>query len=155
MTVERMDRRASDNAYLHKDFHGALSCGIEYLDERFGAAAVRDYLRTFALSFYAPLREKLKRVGLSALKEHFEELYRTEGGDAEVDLFDDRLVIRVAACPAVMHMRRKGYPVARLFYETTDTVNRALCEGTGFVANLAEYDPETGRSVQIFSRKPA
>ena len=64
---------------------------------------------------------------------------------------EERLVIRVPACPAVRHMRRQGYPVARLFHETTRTVNEALCEGTPFCAELAEYDPETGRSVQIFT----
>ena len=38
---ERLERRAADNAYFHPDFHGALSCGIEYLDAQYGAEAVR------------------------------------------------------------------------------------------------------------------
>lgn len=62
-------------------------------------------------------------------------------------------MLKVKACPAVMHMRENGYPVARLFHETTKTVNEALCEGTPFEAELAEYDEETGRSVQRFYRR--
>lgn len=150
---ETMHRQASDSVYFHQDFHGALSCGIEYLHAHYGENAVRDYLREFALTFYAPLRAALQESGLATLKEHFEDVYRQEGGKAEFALSADELVIRVAACPAVRHMRARGYPVARLFSETTRTVNEALCEGTPYVAELVEYDPQTGRSVQCFSRR--
>ncbi|MEI6166925.1 MAG: hypothetical protein WCS52_07000 [bacterium] len=150
---EITEQRAADNAYLHMDFHGALSCGIEYLHAHFGEQAVRDYLREFALTFYAPLKQALLHKGLVALKDHFEVIYQQEGGTALFELSENVLVIRVAACPAVQHMRAHGYPVARLFRETTQTVNEALCEGTPYAAELVEYDPQTGRSVQRFSRR--
>lgn len=150
MAKEVMHRRAVDNPYLHKDFHGALSCGIDYLDHHFGEAAVRQFLRDFALSYYAPLRDELKTRGLVALKEHFERIYRSEGGMATFEFTGDELVIRVTACPAVSHLREHNYPVARLFRETTRTVDEALCEGTGYAAELLEYDPESGRSVERF-----
>jgi hypothetical protein len=153
MPREVMECKASDNVYLHKDFHGALSGGIEYLHTHYGADAVREYLRRFTNSFYAPLKEDIRERGLVALKEHFEKLYETEGGDVEVTLSPDELRIDVPACPAVTHMRAKGYPVARLWVETTRTVNEALCEGTAFQAELLEYDEETGRSVQRFSAR--
>ena len=153
MSKQVMRRRASDNPYLHRDFHGALSCGIEYLHEHFGEEAVRQYLHDFTLSFYAPLREELKRRGLVALRAHFEKLYEIEGGNAKFELSDDQLVIQVASCPAVTHMRERNYPVARLFHETTKTVNETLCEGTVYAAELVAYDPETGRGVQRFYRK--
>jgi len=154
MAKEVMRRSASDNEYLHKDFHGALSCGIEYLHRNFGPEAVRQYLREFALSYFAPLRAALRERGLPALRDHFEKLYETEGGDVQLECGPDELLVRVAACPAVQHMRVQGYPVARLFHETTRTVDEALCEGTPYAAELTEYDPETGRSVQRFFRRP-
>lgn len=150
-----MTRKAADNPYFHQDFHGALSCGIEYLHTHFGEAAVREFLREFALTFYAPLRQALRDRGLVALKEHFATVYSQEGGVVEFALSPEELVIRVAACPAVAHMRAKNYPVARLFAETTRTVNDALCEGSAYTAELLEYDPQTGRSVQRFRRVPA
>ena len=153
MAKEIMDRRASDNEYLHKDFHGALSAGIEYLHEYYGADAVRDYLRRFTITYYSPLVERLKNEGLSALKEHFEKMYEIEGGEIEISFSEDELIISVKACPAVMHMRSQCYPVARLFHETTGTVNEAICEGTPFAAELIEYDEKTGRSVQRFYRR--
>jgi len=150
-----MDRRASDNVYLHKDFHGALNAGIEYLHEHYGADAVRDYLRQFTIVYYAPLISRMKNEGLSALKEHFEKIYEIEGGGIKISFSEDELVIDVKVCPAVLHIWSQGYPVARLFLETTKTVNEALCEGTPFTAELIEYDEKTGRSVQRFYRSGA
>ncbi|MFH0964245.1 MAG: hypothetical protein V2A58_09565 [Planctomycetota bacterium] len=152
MSKEVMRRQASDNPYLHKDFHGALSAGIEYLHRNFGEDAVREYLLTFARSYYAPLARAIEGRGLVALREHLEKVYRTEGVDFRVRFSLDELVLEVDACPAVSHMRRHGYPVARLWRETTRTVNEAICEGTPYAAELLEYDEETGRSVQRFAR---
>jgi len=153
MAKEVMERRASDNVYLHRDFHGALSSGIDYLHEHYGEDAVREYLRQFTAAYYSPLIQKLKTEGLSALKKHFEDIYKLEGGEIETIFSEDELVIKVKACPAVTHMRKQDYQVAKLFSETTKTVNEALCEGTQFAAELLEYDDTTGRSVQRFYRR--
>jgi hypothetical protein len=153
MPKEIMTRKASDNPYLHKDFHGALSAGIEYLHSTFGPQAVRDYLWQFARAFYGPLTEALKSRGLVALQEHFERVYQVEGSAVDLRLSQDELVVRVPRCPAVTHMREHGYPVARLFVETTRTVNQALCEGTPYAAELVEYNEQTGGSVQRFFRR--
>ena len=153
MPKEVMRHKASDNVYLHKDFHGALSLGIDYLDQRGGLQAVRDYLRQFASAFYPPLTEALKRRGLVALKEHFERVYRTEGTEVSLRLSEDELIVEVPRCPAVTYMRQHGHHVARLFHETTRTVNEAICEGTGFAAELVRYDEQTGASCQRFYRR--
>ena len=152
MPREVIRRRASDNEYLHKDFHGALSVGIEYLQESYGEQAVRDYLRRFALAFYVPLKESIRKRGLIALKEHLEKVYRREGGKIQIEFSEDQMILTVEACPAVMHMREQGYPVAAMYDETTRAVNKAICEDTDFAAELLIYDPKTGRSVQRFYR---
>ncbi len=153
MPKEVMRRQASDNAYLHKDFHGALSGGLEYIQDRYGEQAVRDYLRQFALSYYAPLREQLREKGLEALKQHIERTYVIEGGAPRITGGPDELRVEVDACPAVQHMRAHGYPVARMWHETTKAVNEAICEGSPFAAELVSYDPQSGASVQRFYRR--
>ena len=155
MAKQVMRRTASDNEYLHRDFHGALSAGIEHLHETYGEEAVRAYLWQFARAFYAPLSEALRLRGLVALEEHFRKVYGLEGGEVRFTRSEDELRIEVDACPAVAHMRRRGYPVARLFRETTATVHRAICHQTPFAAELLEYDDETGRSIQRFYRTPS
>jgi hypothetical protein len=155
MPKEVIHRTASDNKYLHKDFHGALSVGLDYLQRHYGDESVREYLRQFARTFYAPLTDALGRRGLVALAEHFEKVYADESARVRISLSDDELRIDVEACPAVTHMREHGYPVAPLFHETTRTVNEAICEGTPFAAELLDYDPATGRGTQrFFRRKP-
>jgi len=153
MPREVMERSASDNEYLHRDFHGALSAGIDYLDERYGAEAVREYLRGFAVSYYAPTVAAVREHGLPALAEHFERIYSIEGAAPVIRMSDDELVIELDHCPAVKHMRAHGYAVARLWVETIRAVNEGLVEGTDFAAELVEYDDETGASVQRFVRR--
>lgn len=154
MPKEVMTRRASDNEYLHKDFHLGMNTGIDYLHRKYGEEAVREYLRRFAKSFYAPLTEALKKRGLIALKEHFEHIYKVERANANIVLKDDdELIISVDVCPAVEHIRKNNVKVADLFYETTKTVNETICEGTPYAFELIGYNHETGGGIQRFYRR--
>lgn len=150
-----MNRRAADNEYLHKDFHGAMSYAIEYLSTTFGPEAVREYLTKFAKSYYAPLTAMLNERGLMALKEHFERIYSIEGGDVEISLNGNELTVKVNKCPAVSHLRDNGRFVSGLFHETTAAVNEAICDGTPFAAKLIGYDLADGSGVQMFYRRDA
>lgn len=153
LAKEIMRRRASDNQYLHKDFHGALNVSLDYLLEHYGEESVREYLHDFARSYYAPLSEDVRSRGLIALKEHFEKVYSAEGGRVEICLTDDELTLNVDACPAVAHLHERGFTVSKSFLETSRTVNAAICEDTEFTAELLEYDLLTGRSIQRFYRR--
>jgi len=153
MPKEILDRRAADNEYLHQDFHGAFSVGLQYLDDKYGAEAVRRYLRDFTLSYYAPLIAEIQSRGLPALREHFEKIYRDENAEIEISGDENELLIRVAACPAVMHIQKNNYLLARLFGESTRVVNETLCEDTPFFAELLNYQPETGAGTQRFARR--
>ena len=153
MPKKVMRRRASDNIYLHKDFHGTLSLGLEYLEEKYGAEAVREYLRTFACSYYEPLKEKIQAKGLLVLKERIEKIYQEEGGKVEISFSEEEMVVTVHICPAVTHIKSRNYRVAHLFSETEATVNEAICEGTPFVAELLWYDKESGSSKTRYVRR--
>ena len=153
MAKEVMKREASDNVYLHRDFHGALSAGIEYLHKNYGPQAVRDYLWQFANTFYSPIKDALNERGLVALKDHFEKIYKIEEGKIDITISEDEMTLKVQACPAVTHMREHAQLVASLFHETTKTVNEAICSGSDFAFELLEYDEQTGRSVQRFYRR--
>jgi len=145
-----MTRKASDNHYLHKDFHGALNLALEYLRKHFGNDAVRGYLRQYAKSFHAPLIRNLRRRGLIALKEHFKKIYAVEGAPIRINCSKDELRLETDFCPAVKHIRKIGQTVSPLFNETERTVHEAICENTPFAYELVSYDKKTGRSVQRF-----
>lgn len=155
MAKEIIRRNAADNLYLHKDFHGALSTGIAYLEQRYGAEAPREYLRQFATTFYAAVTLAMKERGLIALREHLERIYALEGAQIDITFSKDEMLLKVEACPAVVHIRQHGYAVAPLFYETSKTLYAAICEGTPFASEWLEYNEQTGRSVvRFFKRQP-
>lgn len=153
MPKEVMERRASDNEYLHRDFHGALSSALIYLEERFGQDAVREYLREFARAYYAPLREELLARGLPAIAERLRRVYEIEGGEARLTLTGDELIVEVAACPAVAHMRARGYAVSPMWRETIRSVNEGICAGTPWDFELLHYCEQTGASRGRFLRR--
>lgn len=152
MTREFMYRKADDNAYLHRDFHGALSVGIDYLDQTLGAEAVKRYLFDFARTYYAPVTSELKRRGLAALRDHYHQVFKLEDGRVEFTEGPGELLVNVSVSPAVKHMRQQGYPVARLFHETIRSVGEGICEGTGYVSEVVSYDNATGGYRQRFFR---
>lgn len=153
MSKRIMRRSAADNEYLHPDFHCALNRGLLYLEEHFGAEAVREYLRRFAREYYAPLNRALREEGLEALRRHIERIYAVEKAEVDISCGDDEMTVRIPWCPAVRRMRERGETVSPLFAETTRTVNEAICEKTPFQAELLEYDADTGAAVQRFSRR--
>jgi len=155
MATKRMERKAADNAYLHKDFHGALSHCLIWLEEERGPGAVREYLRRFAAAWYAPLSADIARRGLAAVREHIENVYRAEGAAITARASGTELLVKIPACPAVAWMRANNMPVAPLFVETTRTVYRTVCEGTGVSFELLRYDPETGAAALRFRKEPA
>ena len=52
MFKEKIRRMASDNEYLHKDFHMALNNGLDFLEERYGKKAVVEYLEDFTKEYH-------------------------------------------------------------------------------------------------------
>ncbi len=155
MSLLRMERRASDNPYLHKDFHAALSTALDYLRLTYGETAVRDFLHQFARAWYQPLREKFRQHGLPALREHYARIFSLEGGEVTFLESTNELQIVCKRNPAVLYLRERGTPISPLFHETVATVGQTLCDETDWKSELLSWDPETGAYRQRFFRKPA
>lgn len=153
MTKEVMSRTASDNEYMHRDFHGALSTGIQYLEDTYGPDAVIQWLRQVTDALYNPLRRDLTSRGLVAIREYMEEVYSEEGGCVEFERSDGELLVHIEQCPALTHIREHGYPVADMWVETTRTVYDRLVEGTAFGFELLQFDDQTGESRLRFYRR--
>lgn len=150
MPKEVMDRSASDNEYLHPDFHGALSAGLIYLSDNFGENSVKEYVARFARKYHKKLISKIKQNGLIELQKHYEELYKIEKGNVSFENTDNGILMKVPECPAVKHMREKDYPVSGCWIETERSLNATICEEAGYKYELIEYNPETGASIQRF-----
>jgi len=138
-------------ANVHKDFHGALSYGLQFLEEHYGPEGVQEFLSGLADTVYRPLTEAVRAEGLPALQRHWQTIFDLEEGDIAMDLDGDTLLLTVWRCPAVSHLREHGYTVAAHFCEHTRIVNEAVCRAAGYAAEVT-YDQEAGCCVQRFWR---
>lgn len=137
---------------VHKDFHGAMSYGIQFLTERYGWAEAEAYLRQMARTVYKPLIARLKARGLSALRDHWRRIFTLEGGRFALRRVGPVLELRVTRCPAIHHMKKKGYPIADRFCESTRIVNEEICRAAGYESSV-EYDQARGKCVQRFWKR--
>ena len=149
-----MDRVASDNKYLHKDFHVSADIGIKYVGENYGDHAVKEYLEKYALSFYKLLAEEVQKNGLKVLADNFNSVYEKEEWleYLHLDCSNDVLKVKVDKCPAVTFMKSTGYMPSKWYKETTYTVYKKLAEmcGLGFTVNY--YNEEDGSTEFEFSK---
>ncbi|NIA15946.1 MAG: hypothetical protein GWP08_17930 [Nitrospiraceae bacterium] len=136
---------------VHKDFHGALSFGLQFLDDAYGPEDVQDFLGGLADTVYKPLVNAIRLRGLDALREHWQTVFDLEDGEIEWHDADGTLELHVLRCPAITHMQAHGYAIADHFCEHTRIVNEAVCRAAGYEAEV-EYDQAQGRCVQRFRR---
>ncbi len=148
-----MKKSASDNVYFHPDFHCAMNIVIDYLEKKYGKDAVKEYLRRFSATYYRPLTEKIKRKGLSALKQYIEQLYKKENGKIDILYKKDVMTVLIKRCPAISHIKKMGYTIARSFDETTKSVYPAILESTEYECEIPIYNKKTGKAVLIFRKK--
>ena len=152
--IKVIDCAASDNVYMHKDFHGALGYAIKYLDETLGEEATREYLTQVGKTYFAPLSERLRGQGLSALENHWRKTFGEEGGRFDLRYEGDVLVLEVKECPAVAHMKAHNQFSTERFCETTVVVNETVCGAAGYECECT-YVPGAGTCVQRFWKKGA
>lgn len=149
-----MDRRASDNEYFHRAFHGSLNKGISYLAKIHGEDHVRAYLTNFSNNFYRLVAEDAKKRGLVAIKEKILNTYKNEHASEVVhtELTDDCLTVNVDYCPAEAYLRSVGVNPSPLYYLSTEVVMETLAKNSGYKFAMDHYDPTTGAAKYRFFR---
>ncbi len=149
-----MRRQAGDNRYFHRDFHLSMNAGVEYLGQHFGTVAVEQYLRQYALTYLAPLIDKMKSAGLEPLESYLQAIYTAEEAADVLTTAraGDTLTVRISACPAVTHIKASGRTVSRWYGLTTQTVMATLAQATGYRFAMPVYDEETGRAEYAFMK---
>jgi len=137
---------------IHKDFHGAFSCALDYLKNNFGQEVMEAYLRRVAKSVYHPLIKKLKEKGLKALEEHWREIFNLENGKYSIGYRDNKLILKVKECPAISHMLKMGYKLSNSFCESTRVFNETICKEAGYRSSL-KLGKKKGTCEQKFWRE--
>ena len=147
-----MERKASDNKYLHKDFHLSMNILLKYIYENFGKDQLVKYLEQYAKAYYKPVNLELKSGKPDALCRYFTDIYIKEEWPVRMHCGEDFIEIEQDACPGISHIRAKGETPCPYYSETYNTVYKVLCMGTPFEYELKYFDDETGACKQIFRR---
>lgn len=148
-----MKRKASDNKYLHKDFHVSMNILLKYIYENFGKEQLVHYLKQYTEAYFKPINHKLKSGNLDVLCKYFKDIYNKEEWPVRINCTENYIEIEQDACPGVSHIRAKGAELCPHYVETYNTVYKTLCENTPVVYELEYFDEETGACKQFFKRK--
>ena len=150
-----MDRKASDNEYFHRDFHSSMNMGIHYLGEKYGLADVQAYLTRYTENVYGKTITAVKDQGLVPLEAMIRDTYEKEKAlDALTTVWtEDRLLVQVAECPVVKHLKATGRVVSPWYRYTTETVMQTVADCCGLTFTMDSYDEETGAAQYRFSKE--
>lgn len=148
-----IDRRASDNKYLHRDFHISMNMLMGYIVAEYNEEALIEYLKNFAKAYHAPLKKALIDTGLTAMEEYLAEIYEKEEWPVDISLANDVFTVSQKACPGISHIVNKGHePIVQYIYTYT-IVYETICEGTPYEYQMENFDQKTGACRQIFRRR--
>ena len=150
---EIMVRKASDNKYLHRDFHISMKMALDYCYALYGNEDVKQYLRQFSQAYFKPLAEQIRAEGLPALKEYFEQIYAAEESQVEAVLKGPVLSVSAPYCPAIAYLKKSGHEIPSYYDYTTTIVYDELCQMAGIGFYLDEYDHETGKCSMRFIKE--
>ena len=152
-SVKVMERKASDNKYLHKDFHISMNLLMKYIYDNFGEEALIAYLKQYSRAYFKPLNQKLKTGDKEALTDYFRDIYEKEEWPVKITTNENSVEIIQDACPGISHIMSKGWRPCPFYRETYSTVYKTLCEETPFEYILEYFNEETGACKQLFVLK--
>jgi neutral ceramidase len=152
-SVKIMEKKSSDNKYLHKDFHIAMNMLLTYIHVHFGKDSMVEYLNQFSLEYYRPLNQKLKSGDKEALTAYFKDIYEKENWHVSISCTANCVEITQTACPAISHIVKNGGKPCPDYRETYNTVYKRICEDTPFEYFLDYFDDKTGACKQLFVMK--
>jgi hypothetical protein len=151
--VKVMERKASDNKYLHRDFHISLNILMGHISSNFGKDALISYLEQYAGAYYKPLKQELKLGNIGALFEYLTEIYAKEEWPVKIISDENYILVEQESCPGISHIKASGNQPCPGYRETYNTLYTTLCRDTPFEYTLEYFNDETGACKQIFKRK--
>lgn len=153
--MKTMNRKASDNKYLHRDFHVSSDIGLAYIGNKYGEDAVKDFICQFVDSYHRPLSDLAKKEGISVIKKYFEDIFEKEEAIELLSILETKttLKIEIRECPALKYMKSVGHKASKWHKYTTTLLYQRLADNSDLYFELDYYDSDTGGSRFIFKEK--
>ncbi|MBC7319860.1 hypothetical protein H5T89_04375 [bacterium] len=137
---------------VHKDFHGALSCAFQFLEENYGKEALTKFLIRVAQNCYKDLISNINTEGLLALEIYWRKIFTLEEGKFEIRTDENSVIIEVKECPALSHLKKAGYPIYKDFCYQTEIINSIIAKETGLYSSI-EKNQDKAYCIQKFWRE--
>ncbi len=132
MAESEVTMRYEEGGNVHLDFHGAANTTIDFIVERFGVAAMDEIFRKVGRDVYASIRNDLVAGDTRQLVRHWRHFFDREGGDYDIAVGDDQIVLTVRRCPAWHHVKTLVGHVSPHFCDQTSVTNAAMAEGSPY-----------------------
>lgn len=146
------DLKTEDNKYLHRDFHLLGDNALRYCAEKHGEEVMIEFLNAYVRNYYSPVLEKIKKDGLSAIKEWIEGVYEIEEASEllKCELSDNALTVTVSKSPVIEYMHSLGQEPSKYYIEETRTLYKAVADECGYGFELKYYN-EDGATEFVFT----
>ena len=144
--VTVIDMKTEDNKYLHRDFHLLGDNALKYCADKLGREAVIEFITDFVKYYFAPVTEKIKKDGITAVKEWIEKLYETEEASEllHTELSENRLTVKIDKSPVIEYMHSLNQSPSEYYIEETRTLYKAIADECGYKFTLEYYNEDGG-----------
>lgn len=137
---------------IHKDFHGALNCAFQFLEEKYGKEVLVRFLSRVGKNCYRNLIDNINKAGLLALEEYWRRIFTLEEGEFEINLSEDSIILELRRCPALSHLKETRYPIYKDFCLQTVVINSVIAEETNLYSSVERYQ-DKAYCIQKFWRR--
>lgn len=119
------------------DFYFAINASFRFIRETLGDLALQSYWEDMGRTYFAPVVRRWKDSGLPAVAEYWRAFFAAEPG-AQVSVHEefDRVILDVAICPAIRHLRQSGRTIEPGFCRHCYHVSEAMAAQAGLSARV-------------------
>jgi hypothetical protein len=119
------------------DFYFAINATFRFILRRFGVEYLHRYWTDLGTQYYAPLAADWKQRGLPGIAAYWRAFFAAEpGAQAHVQESDWAVVVEVAACPAIHHLRAHQREIVPCFCQQCYFLNEAIAAPAGFTVRV-------------------
>ncbi|MCL4217116.1 MAG: hypothetical protein KJ052_08960 [Candidatus Hydrogenedentes bacterium] len=119
------------------DFYFAINATFRFIHDSYGKPALIAYWQKLGAEFFAPLADRFRAGGLSAVAEYWREFFDNEpGGDVEVTRHGNHVEIDVRDCPAIRWLNDHKRDIMPCYCEHCFHVSNAIATKAGMTFEL-------------------
>ena len=132
------------------DFYTAVNATFRFIEKQFGQEGLRRYWKELGQRYYAPVTQRWREGGLTAVAAHWRAFFAAEP-EADVVVTEDagEVVLNVRTCPAIHYLHEHGRKITPCFCQHCHFVSAAMGEGADVEVRIRGGN---GSCVQRFAK---